>query len=260
MFRSLVARASLRARKRLEDMIAATAESGRERLLRIAEVLDALTKAARSGRDIAAAVTAITTLEVIEADAALIRRMTRPGRPDALGELGPEYKVFKQVGGRFLASFAFEGRASTMPLRAACDELVTLGGDWRKPLPANLPLGHVERRWRPHVLVRDGIDRTYWELATYFALSDALASGDIWVPTSRLHRSLDVLLTPAASGPATTPARLPSVPAVTADAWISIASAQLDAALLGLSGGLSGKDARLFAGNKLRFPKETSAT
>lgn len=259
MFRSLVARASLRARKRLEDTIAATAESGRERLLRIAEVLDALTKAARSGRDIAAAVTAITTLDVIEADAALIRRMTRPGRPDALGELGSEYKVFKQVGSRFLASFAFEGRASTTPLRAACDELVTLGGDWRKPLPANLPLGHVERRWRPHVFVRDGIDRTYWELATYFALSDALAAGDIWVPTSRLHRSLDVLLTPAASGPATTPARLPSVPAVTADAWISIASAQLDAALLGLSGGLSGKDMRLFAGDKLRFPKETSA-
>ena len=119
MFRSLVARASLRARKRLEDMIAATAESGRERLLRIAEVLDALTKAARSGRDIAAAVTAITTLDVIEADAALIRRMTRPGRPNALGALGPEYKVFRQVGSRFLASFAFEGRASTMPLRAA---------------------------------------------------------------------------------------------------------------------------------------------
>ena len=103
--------------------------------------------------------------------------------------------------------------------------LIQRSSDWRKPLPANLPLGHVERRWRPHVVVRDGIDRTYWELATYFALSDALASGDIWVPTSRLHRSLDVLLTPAASGPATTPARLPSAPEVTADAWISIASA-----------------------------------
>jgi TnpA family transposase len=259
MFRSLVARANLRARKRLEDTIAASAESGRERLLRIAEVLEALTKAARSGRDIAAAVTAIATLDVIEADAALIRRMTRPGRPDALGELGPEYKVFKQVGSRFLASFAFEGRASTAPLRAACEALVTLGGDWRKALPANLPFGHIERRWRPHVVGPDGIDRTYWELATYFGLSDALASGDIWVPTSRLHRSLDVLLVPAVGGPADAPARLPTVPGMTADAWIGMASAQLDAALLGLSRGLSSKDARLFAGDKLRFPKETSA-
>jgi TnpA family transposase len=46
---------------------------------------------------------------------------------------------------------------------------------------------------------------------------------------------------------------------MTADAWISMVSAQLDAALLGLSRGLSSKDARLFAGDKLRFPKETSA-
>jgi hypothetical protein len=127
----------------LEDTVAASAESGRERLLRIADVLDALTKAARSGRDIVGAVTAVAPLDVIEADAALIRRMTRPGRPDALGELGPEYKVFKQVGCRFLASFAFEGRASTAPLRTACETVITLDGDWRRPLPADLPLGHI---------------------------------------------------------------------------------------------------------------------
>jgi hypothetical protein len=131
---------------------------GRERLLRIADVLDALTKAARSGRDIGSAVTSVASLEVIDADAALIRRMTRPGRPDALGELGPEYKVFKQVGSRFLASFTFVGRASTAPLRAACEALVALGGDWRKPLPADLPLGHIERRWLRHVARPDGID------------------------------------------------------------------------------------------------------
>jgi TnpA family transposase len=257
MFRSLVARANLRARKRLEETIMASADSGRERLLRIADVLEALTKAARNGRDVTAAVTSVAPLEVIEADAALIRRMTRPGRPDVLGELGPEYRVFKRVGSRFLASFTFEGRASTAPLRAACEALVALGGDWRKPLPENLPLGHIERRWRPHVIGRDGVDRTYWELATYFALSDALASGDIWVPTSRLHRSLEVLLAPGAAS-APSPARLPQAPELTADAWIKMASAQLDGALLGLSRGLSVKDARLFAGDKLRFPKEPS--
>jgi hypothetical protein len=70
---------------------------GRERLLRIADVLDALTKAARSGRDIGSAVTSVASLEVIDADAALIRRMTRPGRPDALGELGPEYSSGQNI-------------------------------------------------------------------------------------------------------------------------------------------------------------------
>lgn len=74
MFRSLVARANLRARKRLEATIAASAEGGRERLVRIAAVLETLAKTARIGGDIAAAVTAVATLDAIEADAALVPR------------------------------------------------------------------------------------------------------------------------------------------------------------------------------------------
>ncbi len=50
MFRSLVARANLRARKRIEATIAASAEGGRERLLRIADVLETLAKAAQRRR------------------------------------------------------------------------------------------------------------------------------------------------------------------------------------------------------------------
>src|SRR3546814_6004945 len=82
--------------------------------------------------------------------------------------------------------------------------LSDLDGDWRKPLPADVPLGHVERRWHRHVAVAGKIDRTHWEMATYGALANALASGDIWVPRSRLHRSLEVLLAPS-SGAALQP-------------------------------------------------------
>jgi len=171
MFGSLVGRANLRARKRLEETIAVSADQGRDRLVRIANVLEALTTAAKNGEDIAAAVAKVAALDVIEADAALIRRTTKPGRPDVLGELVPEYRVFKQVGARFLATFAFEGRASSAPLRAAMTVLHDLGGDWRKPLPAEIPLGHIERRWHRHMIVGERVDRTYWELATYFALA-----------------------------------------------------------------------------------------
>src|SRR3546814_9931399 len=103
MFSALVGRANLNARKRLEETIAVANDQGRLRLTRIAAVLEALTKAARSGADIGTAVAAIADLDVIDADAALIRRTIRPGRPDVLGELSPEYRVFKQVGDRFLA-------------------------------------------------------------------------------------------------------------------------------------------------------------
>ena len=253
MFRSLVARANLRARKRLEATIAASADGGRERLLRIADVLETLAKAARSGGDVVAAVTSVASLATIEADAALIRRTTKAGRVDVIGELAPEYRVFKLIGSRFLASFTFEGRASTAPLRAALDVLVALGGDRRKALPTTLPLGHIERRWHRHVVSREGVDRTYWELATYFMLADALAAGDIWVPTSRLHRSLDALITAPASA---LPARVPVEPIPSADDWLATASAKLDAGLLDLARGLSRKGSELFAGEKLRFPKE----
>src|SRR3546814_7316296 len=76
----------------------------------------------------------------------------------------------------------------TAALRNAMTVLSDLDGDWRKPLPADVPLGHVERRWHRHVVVAGKIDRTHWEMATYGALANALASGDIWVPRSRLHR------------------------------------------------------------------------
>jgi hypothetical protein len=146
MFQSLVGRANLRARKRLEETIAVSAEQGRARLTRIADVLDALVRTARKDGDIKAAVTAIAALEVVEADAAIIRRTIRPGRPDVLGELSHEHRVFKQIGARFLASFTFEGRRASQPLLSAAIILRDLGGDWRKSLPANLPLGHIERR------------------------------------------------------------------------------------------------------------------
>ena len=253
MLRSLVARANLRARKRLEATIAASANGGRARLMRIADVLETLAKAARSGTDIVAAVTAVASLATIEADAALIRRTTKLGRVDVIGELGPEYRVFKLIDSRFLNSFVFEGRSSTATLRAALDILVELGGDWRKSLPAQLPLGHIERRWHRYVVSRGAIDRTYWELAIYFALADALAAGEIWVPASRLHRSLDALIT----APTTAlPARVPMATIPTADAWLASAAARLDAGLLDLARGVASKDRDLFVGDKLRFPKE----
>ena len=259
MFSALVGRANLNARKRLEETIAVADEQGRARLTRIAAVLEALAKAARSGSDIAVAVTAIAELDIIEADAALIRRTIKPGRPDVLGELVSEYRVFKQVGGRFLASFAFEGRTATAPLRTAMGVLIQLAGDWRKALPADIPLGHIDLRWHRHVVSGGKIDRTFWELATYFGVSAALTSGDLWVPTSRIHRSLEDLLTPRISATANVTVLLPKLPRLSADEWLSQKAAQLDAALLETANGLSGKEQLLFTGDKLRFPKGPKA-
>ena len=194
MFQSLVARANLRARKRLEETIALTAEQGRTRLARIADVLEALVITAREGGDIASAVTEIATLDIIEDDATTIRRSLRPGRPDIISELPREYPIFRQIGSRFLSSFAFQGNRAAKPLLDAIAVLAKIGGDKRRRLPDTIPLAHIERRWRRHVFTNGSIDRTCYELSTYFGLANALASGSVWVPTSRIHRSLGDLL------------------------------------------------------------------
>lgn len=251
MFGSLIGRAHLRARKRLEQTIAASADQGRDRLIRVAGVLEALSKAARTGSDIAAAVMAVASLDTIDADAALIRRTTRPGRDNAISEIGPEYRVFKRSGPFFLRTFEFEGRKGTAPLRAAMMILAKLDGDWRTPLPDGVPLGHIERQWQRHVIKDGKIDRTHWELATYSALAGTLAAGDIWVPTSRLHRSLEALLAPHPDAALPQIGRIPDP-----HAWLDARAAELDAALLSVSRGLPSGDPALFAGDRLRFPKE----
>jgi hypothetical protein len=55
--------------------------------MRIAGVLQTLASSAKAGLDIKAAIQKITTFDVIEDDAAVIRRTLRPGRPDIIGEL-----------------------------------------------------------------------------------------------------------------------------------------------------------------------------
>lgn len=89
MFRSLVARVNLRARKRLEETIAASADQGRERLARIADVLDALATTAKRGGEVVSAVTSVAPLDVIVADAALLRRNTTRAKPNVVSELAP---------------------------------------------------------------------------------------------------------------------------------------------------------------------------
>lgn len=252
MFTSLNGRAYHRARKRLEQRVAISGSEGRDRLVRVAKILEAASQGIRSGDDIATALLKIAPLETIEADAAIMRRTASPQRDDALDEIAAEYRSLKHAGPAFLRMLEFQGRDSAAPILAAMTALADLNGDWRKPLPADLPVAHIERRWRRHVFEGGKIDRTHWEMATYAALANALASGDIWVPASRLHRSLDTLLAPTAAATSR-----PSFSLGDPHAWLDQRAAQLDGALRRVSGSLSSHDAALFARERLRFPKES---
>jgi hypothetical protein len=248
MFRALVGRA----RKRVEAEAVAAAEKTSERLHRIANVLDAVVSAAKAGADIAAAVAEVAPLATVAADSVALRRSLRGGKLDYLDELGREHRIFRLLGPRLLDRIELRGGPATGPLLRASSILRELGGDGRRSLPADAPIGHIEPRWRKHVFRGSAIDRAYYELATYFALASALGCGEVWAPASRLHRAIEELITPL---PPTAVAPAIASRSASAERYLAERSALLDAALRATADGIATRRPALFDGERLRFPK-----
>ena len=255
VFEGLIGRAYNRAKRRVEDTLSDQADESKQRLARVADVLDAILKAHERKESIDAAIAAVTTWDLLSADARLIRRSSRDGKVDVVSELRREHYVFKAIGHRFLTAISFQGRASAVPLLDALAILKELAGDAQKSLPEKVPETIVERSWRPHVFKDGGIDRPYYELAVYFALGSALRAGDVWVTGSKLHRSIEAYLSPPTSG-APTPARLPAPPALTAARYLDERAALLDRRLLEVGKKLaSGECAATLDRDRLSLPK-----
>ena len=152
-------------------------DENKQRLARIADVLEAILEAHEHKDNIEGAIANVTTWDTLAEDAKLLRRSSRSGKVDVLAELGHEHYVFKAIGPRLLAAITFQGSSSAAPLLDALSILKALGGDMRKSLPDSVPEVFIERSWQPHVFKRGNIDRQYYELAVYFALSTALRPG-----------------------------------------------------------------------------------
>ncbi len=231
LFEGLIGRAYNKAKDRVDEALLERTDDDKQRLARIADVLDAIIEARNSGENIETAIAAVTSWDTLSADAKSIRRSSRPRKIDVLTELGREHRVFKLIGARFLNAITFQGRASAAPLLDALAIIKGIAADRRKPIPDKVPESIVERSWRPHVFKETGIDRAYYELAVYFALGSALRAGDVWVNGSKLHRSIEAYLsTPVAALPA--PARLPPPPVLTAARYLDERMALLDRRLL----------------------------
>ena len=231
MFESLIGRAYNNAKSRFEEARANQDDDVKARLIRVANVLDALIAAHTAKADIASAVLAVAPLETIGADARELRRSTRKDRGEILAELQREYRTFKLIWPRLLNAFKFESRASMSSLLEAVALLKERGTDTTKSLPATAPKDFIESAWRRYVFGKDGVDQRYYALAVFFALGSALRSGDVWVTGSKSHRSIETYLTPPPTAPAT-PARLPTPPVLTAAAYLADRMPLLDARLL----------------------------
>ena len=194
LFEGLIGRAYNKAKKRVDEALIEQADDAKQRLARVANVLDAILKAHERDESIEAAIAAVTTWEALLAEISSTSPAVIPnGMVDVLSELRREHYVFKAIGPRLLNAVTFQSRASAAPLLDALAIIKGLGGDTRKPLPDKVPETIVERSWRPHVFKDGGVDRQYYELAAYFALGTALRAGDVWVTGSKLHRSIEAV-------------------------------------------------------------------
>src|SRR3546814_6833681 len=108
MFGALMGRAHLRARKRMEQGIAISGREVRDRLMRIATVLETVSRVARTGEDIGAALRDIVPLDMLDADAAIIRRTAAPHRDDVLSANAAEYRTFQRIAPLFLHKPTFQ--------------------------------------------------------------------------------------------------------------------------------------------------------
>ncbi|MCF8506811.1 MAG: Tn3 family transposase [Caulobacter sp.] len=221
---SVVGPAWRRAEKRGTARTATLEAAGRDRLGRLADAIDAGAAAHSGGKDAHAALVAMQTWEELAVSARQLRQLLRPEASDLVADLGPEHAVFRQVGPRLLANFAFEGAACVQPLLAALEHLRELSGHPRRVLPATAPTTFVSRRWRRHVIVEGkACNRRFYELCVLFELRDRLRAGDVWVHGSRLYQPLDACLAPpSASAPLPLAvARLPVQPYPTAESYLS---------------------------------------
>jgi hypothetical protein len=94
LFEGSIGRAYNSAKKRVEDTLLDQADESKQRLARVADVLDAILKAHERKESIDVAIAAVTTWDTLSADARLIRRSSRDGKVDVLSELRREHHVF----------------------------------------------------------------------------------------------------------------------------------------------------------------------
>jgi len=104
-------------------------------------------------------------------------------------ELRARHHHLKRYLTRFVA-LPFNGERGTAPLLAALKIARRMAAGELVRLPADAPTGFVPAAWRS--VLRDAkerVDMRVWELALAFAVSEALRSGDLYLPESRQHVS-----------------------------------------------------------------------
>ena len=134
--------------------------------------------------------------------------LSTPELLDPTADLVARHASVKRFGPALLSALAFEGSGAVADLMAALDVIRQVYEARKRKLPPDAPLRFVPRRWRPHVVTKEGVSRAGYELCAFSCLKERLAAGDVWVASSTRFRAFGDYLLPGptfkamrASGP-----------------------------------------------------------
>ncbi|WP_203566189.1 Tn3 family transposase [Aurantimonas aggregata] len=155
----------------------------------------ALMKARETGADLSAAVAGTIGWDGLAASVTVAAGMVGPGRSDELDEIVDRRKSLRKLAKLVFEAFRFQSFRSDDPILASVELLRALHRG--HPLPQQLPLSFLTRKWRRRVRERNGdVDAHAWEVAVLVHLRDRLRAGDVWVEGSRAWRSFEDYLLP----------------------------------------------------------------
>ncbi len=186
LFDHCLARASVRAERKLEEFRLATARTTDEVVRLFGQIGRIVLDPSIADRQVRAAIYRQVTPEALRATVERCDALSRPADDHHFDFLADRYSYLRQFTPEFLDALPFRSNRAGAAILEAVAVLRDLNARGQRRLPQETPVQFVPARWRPYVIDREGqIDRRYFEPCTLWELRGALRAGNVWLETSR---------------------------------------------------------------------------
>lgn len=177
--------------RKQEDQLRQSRKAIHEKVRLYARVGKALITAKEATQDAYTAIESVLSWERFVSTVDEAEQLMTTTEVDTVEQLVSRYPQFRKYTKELVATFTFQATSANAPLLQALDMLKELNANGRRTVPQDAPTGFVSRKWEPHVLKEETIDRHAYELCTLSELRNGLRSGDIWISRSRQHKALE---------------------------------------------------------------------
>ncbi len=201
MFDQAISGTENRARRKLDELLAARAKASEHKLDLLEQILVITTDEAITDAEVGGRLRNGIGMDRLRA----ARRDPKDRLQRDHGHLAlidASFTYLREFAPHVIGGLEFEASVEAKPLLAAVDVLRELYAKGTRKVPEGTPAEFVPTRWRgylDHARTTGNTTayRHYWELCTLLGLRDALRSGDVWVPGSRRYAAPTTFLLPA---------------------------------------------------------------